>query len=73
MNMEAIEAMKVTPTRNNLPLRLADFSTLAEALDYAARGETGFNFYTGTGKLHSVLSYAELREQAQALARRLHS
>ncbi len=73
MNMEAIEAMKATPTRNNLPLRLADFSTLAEALDYAAQGETGFNFYTGTGKLHSVLPYADLREQAQTLARRLHS
>jgi fatty-acyl-CoA synthase len=71
--MEAIEAMKVTPTRNNVPLRLADFSTLAEALDYAAQGETGFNFYTGTGKLHSVLPYAKLQEQAQTLARRLHS
>jgi fatty-acyl-CoA synthase len=73
MDMEAIKAMEATPTLNNLPLRIADFSTLAEALDYAATGETGFNFYTGGGKLYAVLPYAQLREQAQALARRLNS
>jgi len=71
MNTEAIKAMEATPTTNSLPLRLADFSTLAEALDYAAQGETGFNFYTGGGKLYSVLPYADLREQARSLARRL--
>jgi len=73
MNMEAIETMEVTPTKNKLPLRLADFSTLVEALDYAAQGETGFNFYTGRGKLYSVLPYTKLRLEARALARRLHS
>ena len=31
---------------------------------YAADGDTGCNFYTGTGKLFAVLPYAELREQA---------
>ena len=61
MNTEAIKAMEATPTINSLPLRLADFSTLAEALDYAAQGETGFNFYTGAGKLYAVLPYADLR------------
>ena len=35
--------MKPTPTKNRLPLRKASFTTLAEALDYAAEGETGFN------------------------------
>ena len=69
--MEANEVMESTPTVNSLPLRLADFSTLAEALDYAAQGETGFNFYTGGGKLYHVLPYAALREQARVLARRL--
>ena len=71
MNTEAIEAMEATPTINSLPLRLADFSTLADALDYAAQGETGFNFYTGGGKLYAVLPYADLRQQARSLARRL--
>lgn len=65
--------MKPTPTESKLPLRTADFSSLLEALDYAARTETGCNFYTGRGELYAVLPYGELREQAQALARRLHS
>ena len=62
--------MKATPTQNELQLRLADFSSLADALDYAAQGETGFNFYRG-GKLHAVFPYAKLREEAKTLARRL--
>lgn len=65
--------MEATPTANALPLRLGDFATLAEALDYAAQGDTGFNFYTGTGKLYAVLSYASLKQEAQTLARRLLS
>lgn len=64
--------MKPTPTDHKLPLRSADFSSLAEALDYAAQGETGCNFYTGKGELYAVVRYEELREQAQVLARRLH-
>jgi len=63
--------MEATPAANDLPLRIADFSTLAEALDYAARGKTGYNFYTGSVKLYASLSYEELREDARALARRL--
>jgi fatty-acyl-CoA synthase len=63
--------MEATPTENGLELRLGDFTTLAEALEYAARGDTGFNFYTGTGRLYATLSYARLREEALALARRL--
>jgi fatty-acyl-CoA synthase len=69
--MEAIEVMDATPTESKLPLRTADFSTLAEALDYAAQGDTGYNFYTGRGELYAVLPYAQLRKQARALARRL--
>ncbi len=62
-----------TPTENSLPLRRADFSTLAEALDYAAEGETGANFYSGSGKLATVLPYRTLRIQSLVLARRLLS
>jgi fatty-acyl-CoA synthase len=62
--------MDATPAANDLPLRIADFSTLAEALDYAARGKTGFNFYTGGGKLYARLPYSELQKDAQSLARR---
>jgi fatty-acyl-CoA synthase len=65
--------MEATPTKNNLPLRPGDFSTLPEALDYAAQGQTGYNFYDGRGKLSAVLSFSKLRDEAQSLARRLNS
>ena len=61
-----------TPTENEtLPFRVADFGTLAEALDYAARGQTGINFYSGRGHLQESLTYARLRARARDLARRL--
>ena len=63
--------MDATPAANNLPQKIADFTTLADALDYAAQGETGYNFYNGSAKLYAKLPYQELREQSQALARRL--
>jgi len=62
-----------TPTKNSLPLRLAEFSTLADALDYAAEGETGANFYSGKGELTEVLPYRLLRQQAISLSKRLLS
>ena len=62
-----------TPTVNSLSLRRADFASLADALDYAAQGDTGANFYAGSGKLATVLPYRLLREQALVLARRLLS
>ncbi|MEE9344970.1 MAG: fatty acyl-AMP ligase [Methylococcales bacterium] len=65
--------LEATPTINTVPLRAADFNNLSEALDYAAEGVTGCNFYTGRGELYSVLPYSELRQQAMQLARRLLS
>ena len=64
--------MRLAETSNDrLLLRVAEFETLPEALDYAARGQTGFNFFSGRGHPVSVLSYAQLRETAIDLARRL--
>ncbi len=51
--------------------RFADFSTIAEALDYAAQGPTGLNFYSGKGELLEALPYEVLRAQAVVLARRM--
>jgi fatty-acyl-CoA synthase len=65
--------MKPTPTIQNLPLRRADFANLAEALDYAALGESGANFYKKDGELQTVLPYRRLRREARALAQRLLS
>lgn len=59
------------PSDHDLPLRLADFATLADALDYAAEGESGFSFYDASGELKEALPYRELRRRARALARRL--
>ncbi len=61
-----------TPTNNSLPLKTTGYRSLAEALDYAAKGTTGCNFYSGRGSLSTVLTYSELREQAIDLAHRLH-
>ena len=52
-------------------IRRAEFSTLTEALDYAATGQAGFNFYSGRGELLAVLPYRQLKDQAQSLARRM--
>ena len=62
---------EAVPTNHELPFRPADFATLAEALDYAAKGETGFSFYDRKGRLTDVLPYHELRERARAMAQRL--
>jgi fatty-acyl-CoA synthase len=64
--------MTPTPTTNaRLPFRLSGFTTLSEGLDYAARGETGCNFFSARGELDLVLPYRELRWRAQDLAARL--
>jgi fatty-acyl-CoA synthase len=60
-----------TPTASGIALRSADFANLAEALDYAARGASGFNFYDGRGDLIATLPYRELRERAREMALRL--
>ena len=63
--------MKPTATLNNQSQRLADFNTLIDALEYAATGETGYNFYDANGNLQTVLPYAEVWKRAQDMAKRL--
>ncbi len=63
--------MMATPTLHALPLKFDHLNTLAEALDYAAQGQTGYNFYCGRGKLAEVLPYAVLRDEARSLAKKL--
>ena len=59
-----------TPTLDRLPRRIADFATLGEALDYAAKGKRGMNFHDARGTLIRAYPYSELREDALAHARR---
>lgn len=60
-----------TPTLNNIPLRPADFSNLAESLDYAAKGITGSNFYGSRAQLLESVPYSQLAQEAKDLARKL--
>ncbi|MFL6752150.1 MAG: fatty acyl-AMP ligase, partial [Sphingomicrobium sp.] len=50
---------------------MADFGTLGEALDYAARGRRGLNFHDARGALTQAYPFSELREDALAHAQRL--
>jgi fatty-acyl-CoA synthase len=64
--------MTPTPTINHqLIHRRADFSTLPEALDYAARGVTGVNFYSARCELVSTLPFVQMRDNALEMARSL--
>jgi fatty-acyl-CoA synthase len=59
-----------TPTIDDLPRRVADFDTLTQALDYAARGSKGMNFHDARGALVRAYPYSQLREDSLANARR---
>ncbi len=63
--------LEATDTHNTLPQNLAGFSSLSEALDYAAGGATGCNFYDVRGNLAAVLPYQELQRKAKVTAGRL--
>jgi len=69
----AAKAARVpTPSSTmNLPRLQAEFPSIMAALDYAARGVTGVNFYDSRGTLSSALTHAELRAQAMTMAGRL--
>ncbi len=69
--MTAPSLISPTPTASGIALLSADFPTLADALDYAATGDSGFNYYDGRGALIATLPYRELRERAIEMARRL--
>ncbi|GHH12490.1 acyl-CoA synthetase [Sphingomonas glacialis] len=64
-------ALLATPTEDTLLRRFADFETLGAALDYAATGVRGLNFHDARGALARPYPFAELREDAQVVARRL--
>ncbi len=74
MTDAAIDAPTVlipTPNEDALPRRMADFATFGEAIDYAARGQRGFNFHDPRGVLKRVYPFSELRKDALAVAWRL--
>ncbi len=60
-----------TSVNKSLPIKVSGYSSLVDVLEYAAQGDTGYNFYDGRGHLKDVLSYADLQDQAKVLARKL--
>ncbi len=69
-----MQQVQPAPVLNrDLPQRLGGFNTISEALDYAAKGATGYNFYGGRGALAESLPYETLRRRALSTARKLLS
>ncbi|MEM6827068.1 MAG: fatty acyl-AMP ligase [Pseudomonadota bacterium] len=64
-------ALKPTPNDCDLPRIRAQFSTFAEAIDYAAQSQKGLNFHDMRGQLERVYPYSEMREDALKMARRM--
>ena len=61
-----------TPTIDPaLELKYAEFDTLIDAVEYAAKGVRGINFYSSKGDLVKALTYKELRERAEDIGKRL--
>ncbi|MEM9168969.1 MAG: hypothetical protein AAGC56_04900, partial [Pseudomonadota bacterium] len=68
-SQRAAPPARPTPSTNQrLAFRLDRFATLCDALDYAAQGETGMNFFNLRGELSESVSYAQLQAEATALA-----
>ena len=53
------DRLQPTPVNQSLEIKSDGFTTLVDALDYAARGDSGYNFYDQHGELDTVLSYSE--------------
>ena len=66
-----MSSMQPTPANKTLPIKTSGYTSLLDVLEYAAQGDTGYNFYDGRGRLGDVLSYSDLRDQAKVLARKL--
>ncbi len=74
-NLEPLAApnLVATPTLSGLGQPSMPLQNLAQMLDFAALGKSGFNFYDGSGRLTDVLTYRQLRVEARHLARQLLS
>ena len=51
--------MKPTQINTSLAFRTDGFTSLVDALDYAAQGITGFNFYAHNGELETVIAASQ--------------
>ena len=71
MNSKTVEKVANLPGVRSLPQRVGGFSTLIEGLEYAARGNESYSFYSGRGALSHVLTFADLQSKSRTTARKL--
>lgn len=65
--------MPIPSVNRKISQKIGGFCTIAEALDYAAEGETGLCFHDHLGRLTDSVTYRELRVRALKMAGHLHS
>lgn len=63
--------MQSIKTDQQQELRRGDFDTLLQALEHAARGKSGLNFYNSTGTLEQTISYSDLHSKALRVSQQL--
>lgn len=62
----------VTPTQDpSLERRYSDFDTLVDAIEYAAKGVRGVNFFNARGGVTDVVTWKEVRDRAETIGRKL--
>lgn len=62
----------VTPTLDpSLERRYSDFDTLVDAIEYAAKGVRGVNFYDARGNVTETITWKQVRDRAEAIGRKL--
>jgi fatty-acyl-CoA synthase len=64
-------SIEIPPVAMAVSQRVGGFAMLTQGLDYAAQSSAGYSFYSSRGALQSVLSYADLRQQALVTAHKL--
>lgn len=63
---------EVTPTLDpTLERRYSDFDTLVDAIEYAAKGVRGVNFYNARGDVTETITWKQVRDRAEAIGRKL--
>ncbi len=64
--------IEVTPTLDpSLDRRFSDFDTLIEAIEYAAKGARGVNFFNARGDVIESISWKQIRDRAEVIGRKL--
>ncbi len=70
--VEADAMTVVTPTLDpSLPRRFADFDTLVDAIEYAAQGKRGPNFFNAKGDVVETQTWREIRDRAAIIGRKI--